>query len=151
MPDAEPTPQWYGAWLMDSAPPTRATLASPARMVCAADTAACSPDPHSRLTVSAGVSTGTPAYSAMWRARYGASFPVWMTLPTTTSSTAAAGTPVRSKAARAAATPRSTAEMSCSAPPKVPKGVLAPPRIRTSSTQIPSPCAVDSIHSVVVS
>ena len=46
----------YGARLMLSAPPPTAMSVSPSMMVCAADTIACRPEPHSRFSVSAGVS-----------------------------------------------------------------------------------------------
>ena len=45
---------------MFSAPPATATSASPSMIVCAAVMIACRPLPHSRLSVSAGVSTGRP-------------------------------------------------------------------------------------------
>ena len=57
-----------GAWLMLSMPPASTTEASPSWINCAPVTAAWIPDPHSRFTASAGVSTGTPLLSPMCRA-----------------------------------------------------------------------------------
>src|SRR5580704_9154648 len=54
----------YCARLMDSTPPATATSQSPSLIAWAADTIACSPLPHSRLTVKAGVSTGRPPLTA---------------------------------------------------------------------------------------
>ena len=53
---------------MFSMPPATARRDSPSRIICAADTTDWMPEPQSRLTVSAGVSTGAPALSATWRA-----------------------------------------------------------------------------------
>ena len=39
---------------MTSAPPPTATSQSPSNIACAAETMACKPEPHNRLTVSAG-------------------------------------------------------------------------------------------------
>jgi hypothetical protein len=41
----------YGPRLIDSAPPASATVASPVWIACVADTIACTPVPHRRLTV----------------------------------------------------------------------------------------------------
>ena len=54
----------YSARLMLSAPPATAQSVSPSRMYCEADTIACNPLPHRRLTVSAPVSCGKPAVDA---------------------------------------------------------------------------------------
>src|SRR4051812_32233531 len=120
-----------GAWLMDSVPPARTTRDSPSRTCCAAWMTASKPEPHKRLTVSAGVSIGSPARSPMWRARYGASADVCRTLPKTTWPTSPRSTPARSIAARAATTPRSVAVKSLRAPPKAPNPVRAPARKAT--------------------
>ena len=45
---------------------------------------ACSPLPHSRFTVSAGVPTSRPPLMAATRDRYMSLFSVWSTLPNTT-------------------------------------------------------------------
>ena len=74
----------YGARLMLSAPPPTAMSVSPSMMVCAADTIACRPEPHSRFSVNAGVSFATPAFIAATRARYMSFGSVWITLPNTT-------------------------------------------------------------------
>ncbi len=58
-----------GAWLIDSAPPASTAPASPSRISCAACAIASNPEPHSRLTVTAGTSMGSPALSPTWRAR----------------------------------------------------------------------------------
>ena len=57
-----------GAWLMLSMPPVSTMSASPSWISCAPLTAAWMPEPHSRLTVSAGTSIGTPALRPTWRA-----------------------------------------------------------------------------------
>ena len=53
---------------MFSMPPASARRDSPRRIICAAETTDWMPEPQSRLTVSAGVSTGTPAFRPTWRA-----------------------------------------------------------------------------------
>ena len=73
----------YCARLMDSAPPATATSQSPSLIAWAADTIACSPLPHSRLTVKAGVSTGSPPLTAATRLRYMSRASVWITCPKT--------------------------------------------------------------------
>ena len=55
---------------MDSAPPPTATSASPSMIICEAETIACSPLPHRRLTVSAVESSGSPPLSAATREKY---------------------------------------------------------------------------------
>ena len=74
----------YGARLIDSAPPATATSQSPSMMDCEADTMACSPLPHSRFTVSAGVPTSRPPFTAATRDRYMSRSSVCSTLPNTT-------------------------------------------------------------------
>ncbi len=49
---------------MDSMPPATIRLASPARMAWAASITALSPDPHTLLTVSAGIVAGRPLCTA---------------------------------------------------------------------------------------
>ena len=49
---------------MFSIPPATATLMLPSAISCAAETIACAPEPHTRLTASAGVVTGSPACTA---------------------------------------------------------------------------------------
>src|SRR4051812_35429555 len=81
-----------------------------------------SPDPQTRLTVSAGTSIGRPALSAACRATF-IPAPDCSTQPSTTSSTSRGSTPARATASRMTMAPRSTAERSFSAPPKDPMGV----------------------------
>jgi hypothetical protein len=80
--DACPGSQ-YCARLMHSAPPATAASASPCSTSWAAETIACRPLPHRRLTVRAGVSTGRPPFTAATRAMYMSRGSVWMTLPNT--------------------------------------------------------------------
>ncbi len=54
----------YGAKSMFSMPPATATSRPPSRISCAADTIAWAPEPHTRLTVSAGTDTGSPPVTA---------------------------------------------------------------------------------------
>src|SRR2546430_4305370 len=54
---------------MDSVPPASTALASPNRMSCAPCVIASKPEPHSRLTVTAGTPIGRPALRPMWRGR----------------------------------------------------------------------------------
>ena len=69
---------------MLSAPPPRTTSVSPSRMCWAAETMACSPLPHNRLTVRQGVPTGRPASMAATRDRYMSRASPWITPPSTT-------------------------------------------------------------------
>jgi hypothetical protein len=46
-----------------------ATSQSPSVIACEAETMACRPEPHSRLTLKAGVSFGRPAFIAATRLR----------------------------------------------------------------------------------
>jgi hypothetical protein len=104
----------YGPRLIDSAPPASATDTSPDWIPCAAETIACTPVPHSRLTVKAGVSLGMPAFTPTTRAMYMSSGAVWITLPKTTWSTWSGRRPARSSAAVAVVAPRSVALTSLS-------------------------------------
>src|SRR2546430_4873640 len=58
----------YGARLIDSMPPARTTSAEPARIMSDANITACSPEPHTLLTVTAPTRSGRPAGNAAWRA-----------------------------------------------------------------------------------
>ncbi len=58
-----------GAWLIDSVPPASTAWASPSMMSWAPWVMASNPEPHSRLTVTAGTSIGRPALSPTWRAQ----------------------------------------------------------------------------------
>jgi len=53
---------------MFSEPTARTALASPRRICSAAVTTAWKPEPQRRLSVSAGVSMGSPALRPTWRA-----------------------------------------------------------------------------------
>mmetsp|Transcript_51653 Transcript_51653/g.135775 ORF Transcript_51653/g.135775 Transcript_51653/m.135775 type:complete len:267 (-) Transcript_51653:14-814(-) len=112
-----------GAWLMLSAPAATPTSASPSAISCATFTTDWKPEPHSRLTLSAGVSISMPDLSATCRAMYAASFDVCDTLPTTTVSTALAGTLPAASAALVACTARSVALNFVSLPPNAPNAV----------------------------
>ena len=69
---------------MLSAPPATATSQSPSIRCCTAETIACRPEPHRRLTVRQGVPTGSPASIAATRDRYMSRASPWITLPITT-------------------------------------------------------------------
>src|SRR5438067_2731724 len=71
---------------MFSMPPATATLMFPREISWAAETMACAPEPQTRLTVSAGAVTGSPAWTAACRAGF-ILVPAWTTLPMTTVST----------------------------------------------------------------
>jgi hypothetical protein len=68
---------------------------------------ACTPVPHSRLTLYPGASFGTPAFMPTTRPMYISPGSVWITFPNTTWSTRAGSIPARSSAATAAIAPRS--------------------------------------------
>jgi hypothetical protein len=102
----------YGPRLIDSAPPATTTSASPVWIVCAAETIACTPVPHSRFTVNAGVSFGIPALMPTTRAMYMSSGAEWMTFPNTTCSTCSGSIPARSIAAMTVVAPNSVVGMS---------------------------------------
>jgi hypothetical protein len=107
----------YGARLIDSAPPATATSQSPSMMACAADTMACSPLPHSRLTVKAGISTGSPPLTAATRDRYMSLVSVCSTLPNTAWPTWAGSTPDRLTASRTTFAARSQGGTEARLPP----------------------------------
>ncbi len=109
-----------------------ATSQSPSAIACAADTMACRPEPHRRLTLKAGVSTGQPASMAATRERYASFVSVGITLPITTWPTASAAMPLRSMAARTAVVASWVLGMSLSEPPKVPMAVRAMEAMRMS-------------------
>ena len=74
----------YAARVMLSAPAPITTSVSPSRMCWAAETIACSPLPHRRLTVRQGVPTGSPPSIAATRDTYMSRASPWITLPSTT-------------------------------------------------------------------
>lgn len=116
---------------MLSWPPAITISASPLRMACTACCTAFSPEPQTRLTVTAGVSTGSPARSAVCRAGF-CPQPAVNTWPKISSSTALAGSCVRSSRPRTTAAPSSTAEREDKAPRKLPIGVRSAQTIATS-------------------
>src|SRR5215469_5913972 len=122
----------YCPRLIDSAPPATATSQSPSLTACAADTIACSPLPHSRFSVSAGVCTPSPPLTAATRARYMSRTSVWITLPKTTWPTASASTPARLTAARTTVAARSHGGTAARPPPYFPIAVRVADKTKTS-------------------
>src|SRR5215831_18341649 len=112
----------YGAWSMFSMPPATATLMLPREISCAAETMACAPEPQTRLTLSAGIVTGSPAWTAACRAGF-IFVPACTTLPMTTASTSSGRSFARATAAPIATAPRVGAGTSLRLPPKVPIAV----------------------------
>src|SRR5262249_53488630 len=98
-------------------------------------TMACAPEPQTRLTVRAGVVTGSPAWTAACRAGF-ILVPAWTTLPMTTVSTSSGRIFARVTAAAIATEPRAGAGTSLSEPPKVPIAV------RTGSAKTTERCDV---------
>ena len=121
----------YGARSMFSMPPATALSIKPSITSCAALAIACAPEPQTRLTVSAGTSTGTPPLMAACRAGF-ILLPAWITLPMTTVSISPGDSFARSSVARTATAPRSTAAISFSVPPYVPMAVRTGEQITTS-------------------
>ena len=103
---------------MLSTPPARIRSACPDWMARAAMPTASMPDPHRRLTVVPGTSTGRPASSAAMRATLRLSSPAWLAQPRITSSSRAQSTAgLRSIRARIGTAARSSARTDASAPP----------------------------------
>jgi len=100
---------------MFSMPPATALSTSPSMISAAALAIAWAPEPHTRLTVMAGTSTGRPPPIAAWRAGF-ILLPAWITLPMTTVPTAAGSSFARSRLARNAVAPSSTAGVSLRLP-----------------------------------
>src|SRR3972149_1413292 len=117
---------------MFSAPPATMTDASPHSIQRAAVLIASSPLPQMRFTVYAGTSTGSPAFTAAYRAMYASSI-TWPTQPRITWSTCSGFTPARQTASLIATAARSEAEKSWNAPPSRPIGVRHPLTTTTSS------------------
>src|SRR5262249_44150911 len=90
---------------------------SPSLMLCAADTTACKPEPHRRLTVSAGVSTGMPASTAATRETYMSRGSVCTTWPNTTWPMSAGATEARRTASAVTRLASSDRDMSFRLPP----------------------------------
>jgi len=107
-----------GARLMLSTPPAIISSASPARMARAAVPTASMPEPHRRLIVPPGTSTGRPASSAAMRATLRLSSPAWLAQPYSTSATADQSTAaLRAISARSGMAARSSVRTDESAPP----------------------------------
>jgi hypothetical protein len=107
-----------GARLMLSTPPAIISRASPARMARAAVPSASRPEPHRRLMVAPGTSTGRPASRLLMRATLRLSSPAWLAQPYSTSVTACQSTRVlRAISARMGMAPRSSVRTPDSAPP----------------------------------
>src|SRR5215469_16383106 len=128
----------YGARLIDSAPPATATWQSPSMIAWAADTMACSPLPHSRFRVRAGVPVSRPPFSAATRARYMSLTSVWMTLPNTACPTSAGSAPERPTASRTTSAARSQGGTEARPPPYLPIGVRTADSTYTSFMTMPS-------------
>src|SRR5580658_6139633 len=142
----------YWPRLIDSVPPATATSQSPSRIACAADTIACSPLPHSRFSVNAGVSTGSPPLTAATRPRYMSRTSVWITWPKTAWPTSDGSTPARLTAARTTVAARSHGGTAARPPPYLPIGVRVPDRTRTSrwsSMTPPLRCRTSHVQAAV--
>ena len=74
-------PMTKGARDMLSTPEATATSISPALMARAAEPIASSPEPHRRLTVTPGISSGRPASKSPMRATLRLSSPDWLAQP----------------------------------------------------------------------
>ena len=116
---------------MLSMPPATMTSASPARMAAAPIITAFSPEPQTLLMVVALTPSGSPAFSAAWRAG-ACPAPACRTWPMIASSIRSGAMPARSTAARMAIAPSSVAGVVESAPPNLPIGVRAAERMYTS-------------------
>src|SRR5688500_184554 len=116
---------------MLSMPPATITSASPARMAEAPIITAFRPEPQTLLMVVALTPSGSPAFSAAWRAGAWPA-PAWRTWPMIASSIFSTATPDRSTAARMATAPSSVAGVVERPPPNLPMGVRAAERRYTS-------------------
>src|SRR5450631_2337327 len=99
-----------------------ATSLSPAAISSAADRIACAPEPQTRLTVRAGIETGSPPPMEAWRAGF-ILLPAWMTFPITTVPTSSPESPERRRVSRTTVAPSSVAATPFSAPLKAPIAV----------------------------
>jgi hypothetical protein len=116
---------------MLSMPPATTTAASPARIADAPIITAFNPEPQTLLMVVALTLSGSPAFSAAWRAGAWPA-PACRTWPMIASSIRSGAIPERSTAARMATAPRSVAGVVESLPPNLPIGVRAADRTYTS-------------------
>src|SRR3954454_16065402 len=118
----------YGALLIDSMPPATPTSRSPARIEASIMPAARMPEAQTLLMVSEETSFGMPALIWAWREGIWP-WPAWRTCPMTTCWTCSGSTFARSRAALMASPPSSVASTEARAPPILPMGVRAEPRI----------------------
>src|SRR5215813_12960207 len=132
----------YWPRLIDSEPPATATSQSPSAIACAADTIACSPVPHSRFSVNAGVPTGRPPFTDATRDRYMSRTSVWITLPNTVWPTPDGSTPARLTASRSTVAARSQGGTAARPPPYLPIAVRVPDSTRTSRPLFMTPPVV---------
>ena len=86
------------------------------------------PEAQTLLIVSELIVIGMPAFACAWREGI-IPWPAWSTVPITTCSTCSGSTPARSSAPAIATAPRLGASSGASAPPSLPIGVRALPRI----------------------
>ena len=126
----------YGAWLMFSAPPATIISASPHRIAWAANCTAFKPEPQTLLIVKAGVNSGSPAWTLIWRATF-CPKPAPRIFPIITSSTCSGLTLAFSKTLLITKAPKSTAETFFKLPPKEPIGVRTAETITTSFITVP--------------
>src|SRR6478752_7631497 len=114
---------------MDSMPPaTIGPERSPARTYWSARPTARRLDAQTLLMVSDGTSFGMPPLIWAWREGTWP-WPAWRTWPNTTCSTCSGATSARSRAPRMAVPPSSVASTEARAPPILPNGVRAVPRM----------------------
>src|SRR5437773_10394863 len=112
----------YGQLLIDSMPPATATSMSPTRMAWSAIITALRPEPHTLLIVSAATWSGSPPWSAAWRAGFWPR-PAETTLPMMHSSTICGSMPARRTASATTRAPSAVAVKLLSAPRNFPVGV----------------------------
>jgi hypothetical protein len=102
---------------MLSTPPAIIMSAAPVWISRAAAIVACIPEPHSRLTVCPGTSTGKPARSSAMRATLRLSSPAWLAQPRITSLTSFGSIWARSQTSLSTIAARSSGRTSLSWPP----------------------------------
>src|SRR3990172_749323 len=99
------------------------TSPSPPRMACAAVATACSPEPHSRLTVWPATLTGRPLSNTAMRATFRLSSPAWLPQPKMTSSMLWGSRWLRRTSSWITSAARSSGRTSFRTPPYRPTGV----------------------------
>src|SRR3954452_4616976 len=109
-------------------PPPTPTSTSPARIAWSSSTVARTPLAQTLLTVSLETSLGMPALICAWREGIWP-WPAWSTWPMITCCTCSGSTLERSSAAVMARPPSSVGSTEARAPPILPMGVRAEPRI----------------------